>query len=51
MLTLRPHQKDALAKLKDKNILWGGVGTGKTVVALAYYVKSRKSGTSPSRWL
>ena len=26
---LDPHQKTALAKLEDGNILWGGVGSGK----------------------
>jgi hypothetical protein len=34
---LYPHQQEVLAKMHDGCILWGGVGTGKSRVALAYY--------------
>jgi hypothetical protein len=39
-MNLQPHQREALKKLKNGSILWGGVGTGKTRVAIAYYVKN-----------
>jgi hypothetical protein len=34
---LRPHQQEAVEKLDSGKILCGGVGTGKTYTALAYY--------------
>lgn len=37
---LREHQQIALEKLGNGKILWGGVGTGKSRVAMAYYVKN-----------
>jgi len=37
-VTLAPHQKTALGKLRDGCILWGGVGSGKSRVGIAYYM-------------
>lgn len=37
---LRPHQQDAVSRLRNGNILAGGTGSGKTHTSLAYYVKA-----------
>jgi hypothetical protein len=33
------HQKDAIEKLGNRKILWGGVGTGKSITVLSYYLE------------
>lgn len=39
-MELMPHQQDAVDNLGNGKILWGGVGVGKSLTAIAYYVKN-----------
>lgn len=48
MIQLYEHQKDALEKLKNGSILWGGTGSGKSLTGIAYYYsKVCKDMTKP----
>lgn len=37
MYNLRPHQREAVSRMHNGCVLIGGVGTGKSITALAYY--------------
>lgn len=47
-ISLFDYQKKAISELKTGSILWGGVGSGKTLTALMYYREVECSGT-PSK--
>lgn len=38
-VTLFPHQKKAIGDMSNGKILWGDVGTGKSLTAAAYYIE------------
>jgi hypothetical protein len=43
-MELMPHQKKAVSQLRNGKILWGGVGTGKSITAIAYYAQKDSCG-------
>ena len=45
-IELFEHQKEALKKLHPGSILCGGVGSGKSITGIAYYIQSEVDGVS-----
>ena len=47
MVKLFDYQEAALSKLHNGSILWGGVGSGKSITGIAYYEKVRRGSKEP----
>lgn len=45
IVELYPHQQKAVDEMHNGCILWGGVGTGKSLTAMAYFVSKVCRGT------
>ena len=45
MIELRPHQKDALRKMHNGCVLYGGTGSGKGYTTLYYYIQNESPKT------
>jgi hypothetical protein len=45
VIKLQEHQKKAVKQLKPGSILWGGVGSGKSMTALAYFYTKECGGS------
>lgn len=43
-MELLPHQQEVIDRLSYGKILWGGVGSGKSIVALSYYLQKDMIG-------
>ena len=41
-IKLKSHQKEALSKIKNGNVLVGGVGSGKTYTSIFWYIENCK---------
>ena len=51
MADLYPHQREAVRKMHDGCILVGGVGTGKSRTALAYFEAGSRKGALPPLYI
>ena len=47
MVKLFDYQQDAVNRLKNGSILWGGTGSGKSITGIAYYDKVRRGLDRP----
>ena len=50
-MELKQHQKQALKQMKNGCILNGGVGSGKSITAIAYYMKEQGCILDDEAWL
>lgn len=48
MIKLRPHQVDAVGRMKNGCVLRGGTGSGKTLTSLVYFFEKVAGGQTPA---